>query len=310
MLGERCGGQPDTGDGGLHVKTSPTQRTLARLRADGWLAQVVEHFNVFARRRQDLFGVADVIAVKAGSPILLVQTTTSSNLAARRTKVLASPAIAVWLSEQQDLFPDVEPSRPTVAVPPWAIDADLDGLLAAVMADGAPLAWAAARDRLEELDRLAVADEAERGLRCLPSTVATWMRAMSAWLVANERRLERVRPVLELYFSKSWKLDEASLPLWGLQEVLQFHDNVRDGVGLIAPYPMRAWLGREGLMPIDQALLDEIDSYEELCKEAAKLESPEGLRVSVSRANPPWGTGAIPRMPVFIAAIPDPDELM
>ena len=37
--------------------TSPTQRTLKYLRDKGYTAQVVEHWNAFAKRRIDLFGV-------------------------------------------------------------------------------------------------------------------------------------------------------------------------------------------------------------------------------------------------------------
>lgn len=75
---------------------SPTQRTLARLRSEGWTAQVVEHWNAFARRRIDLFGVIDIVAVKP-NVTLGIQTTSISNAATRKHKSLASPGLRAWL---------------------------------------------------------------------------------------------------------------------------------------------------------------------------------------------------------------------
>lgn len=57
------------------------------LRERGWPAQVVEHFNVWSNTRKDLFGFGDVVAI--GPRIVLVQTTTGGNLAARRKKILS-----------------------------------------------------------------------------------------------------------------------------------------------------------------------------------------------------------------------------
>ena len=72
---------------------SPTQRSLAELRDRGYLAAVVERWNPYARIRQDLFGIIDLVAVKAGET-LGVQTTSGSNVAARITKIQDSPALA------------------------------------------------------------------------------------------------------------------------------------------------------------------------------------------------------------------------
>lgn len=77
-------------------KTSPTQRTLAALRKDGWTAQVVERWNAFAKVRIDLFGVIDVLAIKPGIGILGVQATSGSNLAARMTKSADSDLLRLW----------------------------------------------------------------------------------------------------------------------------------------------------------------------------------------------------------------------
>jgi hypothetical protein len=66
--------------------SSPTQRSLALLRERGLTAAIVEHYNVFARVRQDLFGFVDILAI--GESITLgVQTTSRSNMAARIAKI-------------------------------------------------------------------------------------------------------------------------------------------------------------------------------------------------------------------------------
>lgn len=65
---------------------SPTQRSLKHLRDEGWTAQVVEKWVPQARRRVDLFGFIDVLAVR-GSETLAVQTTSGSNVSARVAKI-------------------------------------------------------------------------------------------------------------------------------------------------------------------------------------------------------------------------------
>lgn len=72
--------------------TSPTQRTLQRLRNDGYLAAVVEHWNPHARVRNDLFGFIDVLAVRDGE-ILAVQATSGSNGASRVKKIAEHPNV-------------------------------------------------------------------------------------------------------------------------------------------------------------------------------------------------------------------------
>ena len=85
-------------------KTSPTERTLKRLRSDGWHAGVVEKWNTHGKfpRRIDLFGCIDVVAVHPARGVLGVQSTTTGNQASRRNKILdvsgdcAEPACC-WL---------------------------------------------------------------------------------------------------------------------------------------------------------------------------------------------------------------------
>lgn len=75
---------------------SPTSRSLKLLRDDEYTAQVVEYWNSFARIRVDLFNVIDIVAVRPGE-CLGVQTTTYSNMGARRKKILASEKAHMWL---------------------------------------------------------------------------------------------------------------------------------------------------------------------------------------------------------------------
>ena len=74
--------------------SSPTQRTLKRLRDAGYpLVQVVERWNPYAGVRQDLFGVVDVLAV--GADIVGVQATSASNVSKRVAKITESPALPI-----------------------------------------------------------------------------------------------------------------------------------------------------------------------------------------------------------------------
>jgi len=78
------------------VKTSPTQRSLKMMRADGWLCAIVEKYNSFIKVRQDLFGFADILCVKQNE-VLLIQTTSGSNVSERIKKIQALQAAEIWL---------------------------------------------------------------------------------------------------------------------------------------------------------------------------------------------------------------------
>ena len=75
---------------------SPTQRSLALLKKDGYSAQVVERFNPYAHVRVDLFGFIDIVAVGNGSTIG-IQTTSAVNMSARVKKILLIPESKIWL---------------------------------------------------------------------------------------------------------------------------------------------------------------------------------------------------------------------
>ena len=66
---------------------SPTQRSLKYLRELGYQVWIVEHWNHYARKRQDLFGCIDLLAIGNGET-LAVQTTSRGNVAARQKKIV------------------------------------------------------------------------------------------------------------------------------------------------------------------------------------------------------------------------------
>jgi hypothetical protein len=78
--------------------TSPTARTLAELRRNGYVAGVVETWVPVANVRRDFLGIIDVIGVQAGLPVLGVQCTSASNVSARLKKAKALPGLRAWLA--------------------------------------------------------------------------------------------------------------------------------------------------------------------------------------------------------------------
>jgi hypothetical protein len=82
---------------------TPTQRSLAYLRGGGYTVGIVEHWNAFARLTLDLWGFADLVAFRPGVPVLLVQTTTGANLAARRRKILANETARQWVQAGHEI---------------------------------------------------------------------------------------------------------------------------------------------------------------------------------------------------------------
>ena len=74
------------------MSLSPTQLTLRKLRAEGYTAEVVERWNPFAKCRQDLFKIVDVLAVGNGETVA-VQCTSYSNISARVRKIADAEAV-------------------------------------------------------------------------------------------------------------------------------------------------------------------------------------------------------------------------
>jgi|TARA_R110001599_G_C12108246_1_gene647747 hypothetical protein len=75
---------------------SPTQRTLKRLREkeEYPLVTIVERWNAFAKIRQDLFGIIDILAIDTKGNTVGLQVTSYSNISARVKKMENSDAIS------------------------------------------------------------------------------------------------------------------------------------------------------------------------------------------------------------------------
>lgn len=83
--------------------SSPTQRTLARLREEGYLPAIVEKWNHHAKVRQDLFGFIDILAIR-GPQTLAIQACNYSDISTRKKKIEALEALeavigANWIVE-------------------------------------------------------------------------------------------------------------------------------------------------------------------------------------------------------------------
>ena len=76
--------------------TSLNQRTVALLKDRGYQCDVVESYNAFTKRKKDLFGVFDILAIGKGETIG-VQITSKSNIAARIKKIEESEYLPLLL---------------------------------------------------------------------------------------------------------------------------------------------------------------------------------------------------------------------
>ena len=78
---------------------SPTARSLDLLRWSNYTAGIVEAWIPGSGIRRDLFGIADLIAIRTReSGALLVQATSLPNISTLRRKAMASQALRTWLS--------------------------------------------------------------------------------------------------------------------------------------------------------------------------------------------------------------------
>ncbi|MAH44728.1 hypothetical protein CMI37_02815 [Candidatus Pacearchaeota archaeon] len=70
--------------------SSPTQRSLKLMRSEGYVAAVVERYIAAIRKRQDLYGFIDLVAMHPSRKGLVgIQSTTGANLSSRYKKALA-----------------------------------------------------------------------------------------------------------------------------------------------------------------------------------------------------------------------------
>ena len=78
----------------MATKTSPTQRSLAHLREQGYHCEIVEKWNSFTKQRKDLWGWCDLLCLK-GEEILAVQVT-ASGVSSRIKKIQESETVS-WV---------------------------------------------------------------------------------------------------------------------------------------------------------------------------------------------------------------------
>lgn len=76
----------------MAASLSPTQRSLAYLREQGYLVAIVERWNPHARIRQDLWGWCDLLAIRKNE-VLAVQVTASA-VSERIKKIQESETVA------------------------------------------------------------------------------------------------------------------------------------------------------------------------------------------------------------------------
>lgn len=83
---------------------TPTQRSLKKLRDDGWIAEKVERpWNPYTKRTQDLFNFGDLLGFK-DDVVLIVQTTSGSNVASRLLKIDDNPIAKKWIASKYRLI--------------------------------------------------------------------------------------------------------------------------------------------------------------------------------------------------------------
>lgn len=76
--------------------SSPTARTLQMFKKHNMPAGVVERWIPQARKRVDLFGIIDLVALVSGRTVG-VQATSGSHVAERIKKAMAQPLLIEWL---------------------------------------------------------------------------------------------------------------------------------------------------------------------------------------------------------------------
>lgn len=87
--------------------SSPTKRTLEKLRKNGWIPAIVEKFNSFDQKRHDLFGFIDILAIK-DNETLGIQATSYGHGAKRKNKIL-----------ENKIYPKVKQANWRVEVWEW-----------------------------------------------------------------------------------------------------------------------------------------------------------------------------------------------
>ena len=87
-----------------------TARSMALLRERGYTVATVEHYNAFTKRKHDLFGCIDLLAIGNGETVA-VQVTSKDNLSSRRHKI-----------EEADAYPEMLRSGWRIVLHGWYKD--------------------------------------------------------------------------------------------------------------------------------------------------------------------------------------------
>ena len=86
------------------MRVSEKHRSRLWLEEQGFVVEDCERWVRGANRTQDLLGFADLMALRFNEPPMLVQVTSASNHAARRTKILDEPRAALAAFIGFDLY--------------------------------------------------------------------------------------------------------------------------------------------------------------------------------------------------------------
>lgn len=72
-------------------------RSKAKLIADGYMVEIVERWNQFARVRKDLFGFIDILAIKGDQVVGVQVTAGNGDVAKHIDKIRSLQSSSVWL---------------------------------------------------------------------------------------------------------------------------------------------------------------------------------------------------------------------
>lgn len=134
------------------MKRNLNAKSVSYLRERGYMAAVVEHYNARSRRRADLFGFIDVIAVSETGRTVFVQATSASHVADRLRKMSSPPVLANaialcsrarvviigWPAAGDRRGPRETDVTPEILTGASRVTADTANILAAVL-DGLPV---------------------------------------------------------------------------------------------------------------------------------------------------------------------------
>jgi hypothetical protein len=85
------------------ILSSLNQRTIALFEERGYRCDTVESYNAFTRRKKDLFGLFDIVAIGKGETVA-IQLTSKSNMSARVKKISNSEILPELLRSNWKIY--------------------------------------------------------------------------------------------------------------------------------------------------------------------------------------------------------------